>query len=510
MREDLAPHSGIGSRAYQGSRVLPLDVQCVEAEELTRKLGGRGDFRVFCRVMDVVQLLRRPEGKTLEFKRDLSSPDPVLRTVVAFANTAGGVVVIGVEDKTRQVRGVADPRAMEERIANLLSDSIAPRLVPDIEVLPWRNTHVVAVDVHPSSTRPHYLARAGETDGTYVRVGSTNRRADHALIEELKRYGRNESFDEQPMPELDSEAIDFRAASEFFAPVRKLVKQDLLTLGVLVRHQGRLVPTVGGLLLFGKERARHFPDAWIQVGRFAGQNKAKILDHRELRGYPVAAIHEAVAFVVDHLRRGARIGRVQREDQWELPPVAVREAVVNAVTHADYSQRGAPIRVALYDDRLEVESPGLLPFGLVIDDLTHGISRLRNRVIGRVFHELKLIEQWGSGIPRMADACRQAGLPAPELEEFGLGFRVTLRTSRVTQPLTDTLDDAILQLLADGEGRSTAQIATYIDRSPRATRTRLAALVERGLVREVGSGPQDPKRRYYATAAAKRENGGER
>jgi DNA-binding transcriptional ArsR family regulator len=80
----------------------------------------------------------------------------------------------------------------------------------------------------------------------------------------------------------------------------------------------------------------------------------------------------------------------------------------------------------------------------------------------------------------------------------------------VTQPLTDTLDDAILQLLADGEGRSTAQIATYIDRSPRATRTRLAALVERGLVREVGSGPQDPKRRYYATAAAKRENGGER
>jgi len=78
VREDLAPHSGIGSRAYQGSRVLPLDVQCVKAEELTRKLGGRGDFRVFCRVMAVVELLRRPEGKTLEFKRDLSSPDPVL------------------------------------------------------------------------------------------------------------------------------------------------------------------------------------------------------------------------------------------------------------------------------------------------------------------------------------------------------------------------------------------------------------------------------------------------
>jgi len=342
--------------------------------------------------MDVVELLRRPEGKTLEFKRDLSSPDRLLRTVVAFANTAGGVVLIGVEDKTRQVRGVAEPRSLEERIANLLSDTITPRLVPDIEVLPWRRTSVVAIEVYPSPSRPHHLVREGETLGTYVRVGSTNRRADPALIEELRRYARNESFDEQPMPELDSEAIDFRAASELFAPIRKLVKQDLLTLGVLAKHQGRLVPTIGGMLLFGKERARHFPDAWIQVGRFAGQDKAKILDHRELRSYPVAAINEAVAFVVDHLRRGAKIGPVQREDQWELPPVAVREAVINAVAHADYSQRGAPIRVALYDDRLEVESPGLLPFGLIVEDLARGISRLRNRVIGRVLHELKLVE----------------------------------------------------------------------------------------------------------------------
>jgi len=99
----------------------------------------------------------------------------------------------------------------------------------------------------------------------------------------------------------------------------------------------------------------------------------------------------------------------------------------------------------------------------------------------------------------MASACRAAGLAPPELEEIGLGFRVTLRTSRVTEPVTDALDDAILQLLADGEGRSTAQIAAHIERSPRATRTRLAALVERGLVREVGSGPKDPKRRYYRT-----------
>lgn len=449
--------------------------------------------------MNVIDLLRRPEGKTLEFKRDLSSPKGVLRTIVAFANTAGGIVLIGVEDKTHNVSGVEDPRAMEERIANLVSDRIVPRLVPDIEVLPWRQTSVVAIEVHPSSLRPHHLTQEGETQGTYVRVGSTNRRADPAMTGELRRYSRNESFDEQPMPDLDSEAIDFRAASESFAPFRALARRDLVSLGILVKHQGRPVPTVGGMLLFGHERDRHFPDAWIQVGRFAGTSKAKILDHHELRGYPVPAIEETLTFIGERLRRGATIGAVLRQDRWELPPVAIREAVINAVVHADYSQQGAPIRVALYDDRLEIESPGLLPFGLIIDDLTHGTSRLRNRVIGRVLHELKLIEQWGSGIPRMEAACQEAGLASPEFEEIGQRFRVTLRTARVGEPTTDALDDTILALLADGEGRSTAKIAAHIKRSPRATRTRLAALVDRGLIREIGSGPQDPKRRYYRT-----------
>jgi len=200
-----------------------------------------------------------------------------------------------------------------------------------------------------------------------------------------------------------------------------------------------------------------------------------------------------------HMQRGADIGAVRRQDRWELPPVAVREAVINAVAHADYGQRGAPIRIALYDNRLEVESPGLLPFGLTVDDLRQGISRLRNRVIGRVFHELGLIEQWGSGIQRMAAACREAGLAEPELEEVGLRFRVTLRTAPVAAPILDTLDQAVVALLADGAGHATSEIARHIDRSARATRTRLVALVERGQVREVGTGPRDPQRRYFLT-----------
>ena len=101
-----------------------------------------------------------------------------------------------------------------------------------------------------------------------------------------------------------------------------------------------------------------------------------------------------------------------------MPPIAVREAIVNAVVHADHAQRGRPIRLAIFDDRIEIENPGLLQFGLTLEDLPRGISKLRNRVIGRVFHAIGRVEQWGSGIQRMAAACRAAGLAQPTGSPF--------------------------------------------------------------------------------------------
>ena len=140
---------------------------------------------------------------------------------------------------------------------------------------------------------------------------------------------------------------------------------------------------------------------------------------------------------------------MRRKERWNLPPVAVREAMINAVAHADYAQRSAPLRVSIFDDRLEIENPGLLPFGLTVDDLAHGISKLRNRVIGRVFHALGLIEQWGSGIQRMTTACREAGLAAPRFEEIATRFRVTIFTAQVDAPTLDDTDQAIVDALSD-------------------------------------------------------------
>jgi ATP-dependent DNA helicase RecG len=444
----------------------------------------------------LVELLKRNEGKTLEYKRDLSSPEGILTTLVAFANTAGGTVVIGVDDGSKNVRGVPDVLSSEEQLANLVSDSIRPRLIPDIEVVPWRTLNVLAVQVYPSNTRPHYLERLGSEDGVFIRVGSTNRKAEALQIEELKHWNRINSFDEQAIPDLKSEAIDFRAASELFAPYRQLHPQSWTTLRITAEHQGHQVPTIGGLLLFGKDRFARFPDAWIQAGRFAGAHRARLVDSIEIRSFLPRAAEEAIAFARKHLTNESIIEGVRREDRWSVPLVAIREALMNAIVHADYAQQGAPIRLALFDDRIEIENPGLLPFGLTIEDIVQGVSKLRNRVIGRVFHELHLIEQWGSGIQRMTSACNEAGLEAPKLEEIGTHFRVTISNARVAQPKTDETDRRILALFGDGGARSTAAVAKHVGLSQRATLTRLKSMTERGLLVEVGTGPHDPKRQY--------------
>lgn len=447
--------------------------------------------------MNLLETLQRPEGKTLEFKRDLSSPEGVLRSIIAFANTAGGTLLIGVDDKIRRLRSLENCLDQEERLASLISDSISPRLVPDLEILSHRKAQILAVHVYPSSLRPHHLKREGEETGTYVRVGSTNRRADRELREEMRRLSRGESFDEQALPEFNSESLDFRVLSGLFRSIRVLKPKDMESLRILVKHQGKKVPSVAGMLICGKERLERFPDAWFQVGRFRGENKSHLLDQRELRESLVAGVEEAMDFIRKHLWQGQVIEGVHRRETLTIPPVALREALINAVVHADYAQTGAPFRVSLFEDRLEIENPGLLPLGMTVEDLPQGVSKLRNRVIARVFKGIGLVEHWGSGIQRMRSACLDAGLPDPYFEEVGMRFRVTFGFKPTLPSHVDGATKGILQALQNGKGLSTQELADVIGLSARATRLRLIKLVNQDLVREIGTSPQDPTRQYY-------------
>lgn len=373
----------------------------------------------------ITQLLTHEEGKTLEFKRDLSSSRNILKTLVAFANSAGGQLLIGISDNG-QVVGVEHPLDEEERLCNLIADSISPHLVPNVEIVTHEGKNILVVETFPSSSRPHYLKSEGHESGVYVRLGSSNRQAGPELINELKRSTTGETFDEQAMPSLSIDDLDIDAAQRLFGPEHPLTKEALLTLRLLAHDQGPLAPTKGAVLLFGKKRTRHFPDAWVQCGRFIGTDKARIFDHIEIHSSLPACVEEIMDFLKKHAIRSADFSNIQRKDVWSIPLLILREAIVNALVHADYSHQGAPIRVAFFDDRIEIENPGILVPGMTVEAMKRGVSNLRNRVIARVFRELKLIEQWGSGVSRIFREAQEQGLPEPIIEEIGMHLRLTI------------------------------------------------------------------------------------
>lgn len=444
----------------------------------------------------IPNLLTKDEGKTLEFKENCRPLRNIVRTAVAFANTAGGNIVIGIRDKTKDVVGLSDPLAEEERLASAFADNISPLLVPDIQIQLWRDRELIVVTV-PHAVGPYYIRSDGPESGVYIRLGSTNRRAGPEIITEIKLLARNVFFDEQPCTEVSSEAIDFRVASEYFSQVsRKLPYPKRRSLALLVNQGGREFPSRGAVLLFGKRRDLIFPDAIIRCARFRGKDMAYFIDQLEINEYLPRAVDSAITFIERHTDQASEIGRVRRKDIPEYPPAAVREAIINAVVHTDYSLNGMNIKVAIFDDRIEITNPGFLPFGLTIEAAISGVSKLRNRVIGRVFRELGLIEQWGSGIGRMNSACAGAGLIPPRFEEIGTSFRVTIYGRYVTAPSIPGWQGQLEQYLIDKEEISTRDAAQLWNLSPRAARTRLRKLVSGGILSEIGTGPKDPRRTY--------------
>lgn len=206
---------------------------------------------------------------------------------------------------------------------------------------------MLIAEVYPSNSRPHYLTREGPETGVYVRLGSTNRQADRELIAELRRSVEGIAFDEMPMPALSADDLDLKAAQDLFGDRRKLDEESMITLRMLRKEQGRLVPTKGAILLFGKDRISHFPDAWVQCGRFIGKDKSDIFDHIDINEPLPKAVDEIMLFLKKHAMRGADFSEIRRKDVWSIPLTILRELVINALVHTDYSQRASPVRIAL-------------------------------------------------------------------------------------------------------------------------------------------------------------------
>lgn len=442
--------------------------------------------------------LSKKEGKHIEFKENTKSLSKIIHTVIAFANTAGGTLIIGIKDSTKEVIGLKHVLEEEEKIANAIADSIEPFLTPNIQISTWRGRDCLIIQV-PHALGPFYSKAKGEMGGTYVRLGSTNRLADMVMIENIKRLKQHLYYDEVPFMEASERDLDFGLAEKFFsADSRKFSIKKAKNLQLLVKQQEKFYPSIGGLLLFGKieRKNEYFPHAIVRCARFLGKTKTKIHDPIDISTQLPLAVDSVLNYIEKHAINSYEIGKTQGRSKSLFPSIVVREAIINSLVHADYSVRGASIQVALFDDRLEISNPGGLPFGLSLESALTGVSQLRNKVIGRVFRELNLIEQWGSGLNRMIDICAEQGLAPPKFEEIDHFFRVTLYNSLVKPSELQEWEKALMKYV-DEHGEIPAKKAREIwNVTPKTVGSRLRKMCDKGLLVEISSGPYDPQKRF--------------
>jgi ATP-dependent DNA helicase RecG len=245
----------------------------------------------------------------------------------------------------------------------------------------------------------------------------------------------------------------------------------------------------------------------MSCARFRGADRVDFLDRIDVEGTVLEALEEAPKFIRRNTRLAARIVTMRREDIPEYPEIALREVLVNAVAHADYSLGGMPIRVAIYANRLEVENPGLLPFGMTLDDLKAGVSRIRNRVIVRVLRELGLVEEWGTGYRRILRACDDGGYPQPTWQELGAALRVTFEPHvevavtgdasidvPVNVPVNVSVNEAVnkrqlwfLGQIQAGRLPRASDIATQFHVTEKTAKRDIAGLKARGLIEFIGA-----------------------
>lgn len=386
--------------------------------------------------------LKKPESRRLEFKERFSKGEQLGRTAVAFANGAGGKIVFGVKDNPREIVGVPDDElfAMEEKITASIFNQCTPVIVPEIYIQAVEGKSLLVVEIFPGSHKPYYLKRHGKHGGTYIRVGSTNRKASLESIEALERQRRKVSFDSLPVYDCPLKEVDL---SDFKRTYRALTGKSVRSpqfqnMGLLHPERDQVMPTHAALLLSGSPvKKRYFPYATkVECARFKGTDKRVFIDQATIDGPVHEAVEPCIAFIKKNIALGATIGEIYREDRWEYPLEAVREALINAIIHRDYDILGSDIKVAVYDDMLEITSPGPLPDALPIEELGTGRSEIRNRVLAPIFKDLKLIEAWGSGIQKMHNELADYPEIELKLHEAGHAFQAQFKKAKSSSTRT--------------------------------------------------------------------------
>ncbi|MCZ7625079.1 MAG: helix-turn-helix domain-containing protein [Candidatus Methylomirabilis sp.] len=451
-------------------------------------------------LQQVKLLLREGEGLTVEFKERYTPR--IDEDIVALANSRGGTLLLGVRD---------DGTIVGERLTNDLKakiNSLARNCKPALAVDLSQVGEVVAIVVPEGMEKPYSCGT-----GYYRRLDATTQKMSH---DELRiMFAEHEPL---PFEERTVRGCTFNDISK--TKIRAFLKEAGIRIGGIavpeflrslkVADEARVKNA--GILFFAKDVYEHLHQAQMTLLAFKGPDRLHIYDRRDVRDDLLTQFNEAVAFLKKHLNIRSEIRGVDREDIYEIPLEVLREALVNALMHRDYSITGTQVSVEVYDDRVEIVNPGGLPKGLSVRDLGT-VSIRRNELIADLFFRLHKVERIGMGIRKMKEAMVAAGLREPTFEPDGF-FRAIFHRSpefalkegppglekmseEMTLRLVDKLAEGLVEVLAENQKRllqlmlrnpriSKKAMAETVGISSTAVDNNLSKLKQLGLLRRVG------------------------
>lgn len=464
---------------------------------------------------DLNTLISAGENERTAFMKERVRLEELAETLAAFANRSGGLVVLGMGGRMRpRAEGLDDPAAAEELALDAALLCTPPLLLPLPQRISYEARTLLCIEVptglpHVYSVHGKYLQREGI---------ATVPIPPHTLRQLLLDRG---TVGWERLPATASLAdLDQGKIQRYVERVGPAAQENplnwLYRRGCLARADGAvndtpvkagdLVPTNAGLLLFARDVERHVPQCEITLVQYRGVEMSDEFERSDIRDTLPEQARRAEQWLRDHIRSGSKVVGLERQDWSEYPAAVVREALVNAIAHRDYSVRGEGIRIALFGDRLECYSPGRLPGHVTLANLRDE-RYSRNEVLVQVLSDVGLIERLGYGIDRMLKQMASEGLPPPTFRETAAGFLVALQGRAVAEAVQGGLDtsewlkmglnerqiSALLWLAEHRRitNREYREIAPDI--SDETVRRDLADLVERGLLLRIG----DRRGTYY-------------
>lgn len=443
-------------------------------------------------VQELDILIKQGEGYNVEFKQSIpSKASELAEEVCAFANAAGGVVIIGVDDKGNKVGTTIDNSA-RSRIQNILS-AIQPKLDVSIHEFEIDQKTFLCFECPPGKQKPYTVSGS-----IIVRNGPNSEKI--TSVERMRDFFQQSDrifFDEAICKEFSyPDDFDSKAFQSFLQKggiTASLSTAQLLLNLRLTAENGKL--TNGAALFFSKDVQRFFDHAIVRCVLFKGTDKRFILDSKEMKGNLVDQFDQTMTYLFSKLNVAYKIennpdGR--RRETLEIPETVFRESIVNALAHRDYYEKGAVTMVEIYDDRVTITNPGGLVSSIAKSEFGSR-SLSRNPLVFGIMQRMQLVERVGSGINRIKDAMKEKGLPEPifGLEGF---FSLTLyrpidfeRWIQSCANLLTTPQVKILQAMHDNSKVTKAQLSDLIGQGKTSVDNHISKLRSLGLLDRLGS-----------------------